>query len=240
MKSTDLITDNVGGDQAEVVGNATENESSGTLPVATSKNSEPVVPPSSTPTLTPTDPAGQTHRDKSAVGKRPNATSAPDQQPPLPHLQFNFSGVCQWLADRWRSIENDHFACACDIFHTIRNLQATALQQVKKCSQSYSELAILHKIQFTEMLYRWQEGFNAVESYKRTRTQLKEVLHARTTDFAKLLVEEINKKLNGERTLNEDIMRNGWLDETITTVYNSFVALMQVRSVDIIDQERQT
>ena len=115
VKSTDLITDNVGDDQAEVVGNATENESSGTLPVATSKNSEPVVPPSSTPTLTPTDPTGQTHRDKSAVGKRPNATSAPDQQPPLPHLQFNFSGVCQWLADRWRSIENDHFACACDM-----------------------------------------------------------------------------------------------------------------------------
>ncbi|GAV03549.1 hypothetical protein RvY_13952 [Ramazzottius varieornatus] len=223
--------DDISSGHAQVVGTSTENEACGTLSNVEAKVSEAVAPlPSPTLVLTATDAAGPARREKSAVGKRPNPASP--EQPPT-HL--NFSAFCQWLAGRWRAIEKDHFTCACDIFHTVRNLQTVVIQQVKECSQSYGQLAISHQIHFTDTLYKWQEGFNAVEWHKRTRSQYKEMLHARTTELAKLLMDEINKKLNTERSLNDDIMRSGWLDETISAIYNSFVALMQLELDTYVD-----
>ncbi|OQV17509.1 hypothetical protein BV898_08442 [Hypsibius exemplaris] len=168
-------------------------------------------------------PASRKHSEKALhkMGMTPSRTG-------VTLTDYSFDEVCEWLADRWRGMEQYHATFTRQIFHSVRHLQETIIQQVDSCRKSYFHLAISHALHFSEPLYKWQLRFNAIEQVKRTRVQFKELLHAETVDFHKTLTENINVCRQKDTALHDEIMRSGWLEDLLSVMFNSFVGLIQL------------
>ena len=144
------------------------------------------------------------------------------------HFTVNYDEICDWLADRWRKMEQCHATFTKQTFRSIRRLQEIIIQQVDSCRRSYFDLGVSHALHFNELLFTWQGQFNAADPAARTRVQFKELLHAQTLDFHKILLEDINACRVKDTVLHAEVMKSGWLEDFLSLIFNNFVGLIQV------------
>lgn len=173
---------------------------------------------------------------KSADEKSPNILKtvlpAPSVSQTAPH-HIHFVAICDWLANRWRSVERNHIQFALQIFRAVRQIQGFILTHMENGRQYHSKLHISHESQYRATLFRWQNQFNAIDITRRFRPQFKELMHAQANDFHKQLLDDINLNHAKDMAMHEEVMRNGWTDDRATLIANHFLALMQVRVLKI-------
>ncbi|XP_055336001.1 uncharacterized protein LOC129586685 isoform X2 [Paramacrobiotus metropolitanus] len=143
--------------------------------------------------------------------------------------------VYQFLAECWRSVELTHFTTANLIFDSISNIKRTILQQLTECKQLYWGISVSHDLQFQNTLFRWQNTFCSLDAAIRCRPQFKELLHSQVVDFHKSLVDDIGANRTKNIFVQEEIMKNGWVEDRMAVMADNYISLIQLEVDTYID-----
>jgi hypothetical protein len=145
--------------------------------------------------------------------------------------------LSQLLLDKWQKLENHFVGAAKQGFYVIRAERRNTVEHFAQLRKDFLEY-LNRPDTFQEKVDVLVKACNDIDPDMRDDLETKQEIHQRAEDLKEALWESSDQRRDEADDERRRIIKDGWIDDQITVLLNSYITLMQVE-VDRYFDSRQ-
>ena len=141
------------------------------------------------------------------------------------------------LLDKWQKLENHFVTASKQSFYIIRAERRSTVEHFAQIRRDYLEF-LNRPDHFQEKVDNLVKACNDIDPDMRDDAETKQEIHQRAEDLKEALWEISDVRREEADEERRKIMKDGWIEDQITIILNSYITLMQIE-VDRYFESRQ-